>query len=173
MVLGCCRAGWARNAPNLPRFCRGHGSPADTTAALQAMHARSEIHERVCPNCFSKKSFLWCKSIFFVFSGIPLAQQILNREVATATLPVCRKEGFHPSIKDKTIWLLWGAHNSFTWPLMKPTLPWCLLQKLSTFLKEIRFKSQQGYEFSWIYLVTHVRYSQQWDNLTFGIASKT
>lgn len=85
MVLGSCRAG-GEGIPHLPSFCRGHSSPAVTAAALQAMCAR--IYGGVSPDCISKNPLLWSKSSFFwaVFSSIPLAQWILNRDVATATL---------------------------------------------------------------------------------------
>lgn len=94
MVKGCCRACGARNVNKLPSFHRERGSPADTTAAQQAVHTRLEIHKRVCSDCISKKNHsCGLKSSFFqtVFSRVPLAQWILNSEVATATLLGCWK----------------------------------------------------------------------------------
>lgn len=80
-----------------------------TTApqTLQAVCTRSEIYEGICPDWISKNPSCGLSSFFWaVFSGIPLAQWILNREMATATLLGCWKEGFHPSIGDRTAWLL-------------------------------------------------------------------
>lgn len=145
LVLGACRACGARNANKLPSFHREHDSLKATTAAMQAVHSRLEINERSLSWLhLEEKSLLWFKCSFSqtVFSGVPLAQWILNGEVATATLLGCWKNpsGTRPHDCPEAYYLL--VCNFFTGSLMKSTLPLCLFQKLSTFLKEMTLERQ-------------------------------
>lgn len=153
MALGCSRACWGQECQQTPKLSQGAWqSCSDHCCTASCAPKIGDLRRSLSWLQLKEKSLLWSKCSFFhtVFCRVPLAQWILNSEVATATLLGCWKNPSGTRLHDCSKAQCLLVHNFFMGSLMKSTLPplW-LFQKLSTFLKEMcHLKASRGMNFN-------------------------